>query len=464
MDVINKCISGLFMLIVLAAPGNCLAQKKPDAQSIQRPPFYFDKPITLDSLTKYVHSRSKIRFSFNSSKVKGDKVIYLKKGTYSIELLLQQIQKNTSLYYSIYNGYVIFQDNPPKQKISPRPVVKKNKTKPLPRKANTLSHHKPVANSNKQENTAKPAVEIKRLSVYNSPSADTIKILAHSSPDSLIRASLIDSGVHVDTPVKYDRQAIQDTMTSNPLVNPATISTKKERSTTNGLRNKWSDKAGNKKTGLHWQYGLHWKAAIPLYGFDHYFTGPNNRSQPYNLLLPGIWLSARSNDKHEVLLLVKPAEWYLFNNAAFRNDTGFQRIGVDTGRVVRNSRLVKTGGWYAGLQYNFHINEKWMVGAGIGYHLRGRSLILQQTNRLFDKVRLSDSLYSVKNDTLTSKYLNRSIITGKFEIVYSLKSVDVGTTLLLPLTNMFTSQSKNQSRPLNVQLFVRWRIKRLLDD
>jgi hypothetical protein len=119
------------------------------------------------------------------------------------------------------------------------------------------------------------------------------------------------------------------------------------------------------------------------------------------------------------------------------------------------------------LQYNYHINENWMVGAGIGYHSLGRLLILQQTTRMNDTLHselLPDTLFSVKNDTLTSKYLNPSIITGKFEIAYRFGSVDVGATLLLPLTNPFTSQSSNQSRPLNVHLFVRWRIKRNNDE
>jgi hypothetical protein len=501
MDVINKCFSGLFMLIVFAAPGNCFAQKKPAAQSNQRPLFYFDKPITLDSLTKYVHSRSKIRFSFNSSKVKGDKLINLKKGTYSIESLLQQIRKNTSLYYSMYNGYVIFQDNPPKPKATPRPVVKKNNTKPPPRNVNVLSHHQPAANSNKEKNSSPPAREPGRLSIKNTPSADTIKRGTHSSPDSLNRAVVIDSiapidtlvtygrlpvykgsakpgdeksgwywqfglpwntPIPADTPVKYDRQPVQKTTAGKPSVAPPTTGKKKESASTYRSQ-KGNAKAGDEKAGWDWQYGLHWKGAIPLYGSDHYFTGPDTHSQPYNLLIPGVWLSSRFNEKHEVLLLVKPAEWYLYNNAIFRHDTGFKSIGVDTVAVLRSDRLVKTSGLYAALQYNYHINENWMIGAGIGYHSRGRSLLLQQSKRLFDSAHsesIPDSLISVKNDSLTSKYLNPSIITGKFEIAYRYGSVDLGATLLLPLTNPFTSQSNNQSRPINVQLFVRWRIKR----
>ena len=51
--------------------------------------------------------------------------------------LLQQIRNNTSLYYSMYNGYVIFQDNPSKPKTNTPPVVKTSKPKaPAPKPKN----------------------------------------------------------------------------------------------------------------------------------------------------------------------------------------------------------------------------------------------------------------------------------------------------------------------------------------
>jgi len=113
MGLINKCIPEWYILLVLMIPGVSLAQRKGPAPGSRRSFLYFDKPITLDSLTRFVHSHSSTRFAFNSSKVKGSKVINLKKGTYTMGMLLQEIRRNTSLYYLRYNGYVIFQDNPP---------------------------------------------------------------------------------------------------------------------------------------------------------------------------------------------------------------------------------------------------------------------------------------------------------------------------------------------------------------
>ncbi|HEX6430311.1 MAG TPA: STN domain-containing protein [Niastella sp.] len=450
---------GLFVFVALGVSGNCFAQKKPATPGNQRTQFYFEKPITLDSLTKYVHSRSKIRFSFNSSKVKGDKVIDLKKGTYTIELLLQEIRKNTSLYYSMYNGYVVFQDNPPKQKIKQQAVVKKKSIKPPARRVQVFSRRKPITPSNNKKNTIqlKPGRGVESTPNTNTPPDTTNITPGQPDPVASIPAVVTDSVVvPVDTTLANNIKQPKSSDTLNASIAP-TIEKKTVSKIRYRLRKK-RDEFGNDKTRrpLNLQYGLQWKATVPLYGTQHYFTGANNRSQPYNLLIPGIWLSKRFNDKHELLLMVKPAEWYFYNNKEFRRDT--------TTRVIKSSRMLKTADLYAGLQYNFHINENWMVGGGIGYHRRGRALIFQEIKQIRDSVRLPDTLYSVSNDTLTSKNLANGFITGKIEVAYKFRAVDLGVTLLAPITTPFKKQSgkqsNNQSRPINLQIFVRWRIKK----
>ncbi|MBO9202987.1 MULTISPECIES: hypothetical protein [Niastella] len=497
MDVIKKCISGLFILFLFTAPGNCLAQQKPVASGNQQPQFYFDKPITLDSLTKFVHSHSSIRFSFNSSKVKGDKMINLKKGTYSIGLLLQEIRKNTSLYYTRYNGYVIFQDNPPKK----RPTT----AKATPRKKNNLSHHTPIK---------------KGLKPVSPPGRDTTKIATHTTPDTLSRAVVVSTpAVNPDTtnithrskdttaanlllttmagsnpdkdyidvvtstsgqiqtgkpaaPVYKDstgRPWLKDTMQAKTTVIRADVSKKDGRTVAQpARREKEEEDNRNVFRTWHWQYGLHWKAAVPINGFDYYFTGPNNRSQPYNLLIPGIWLS-RHNEHHEILLLVKPAEWTSYNNNVIKVDSTVKRVAVDSVTSVNvwtrhTTSFIKSGGIYAGLQYNLHINESFVIGAGIGYQTLGQTLALKQSKLAVDtaknKTPIPDTLFTVKGDSLTKRYLNSSLIMAKFEVAYKLGPFDLGAAVVVPFTSAFTSNSKEQKRPLNVQLFVRWRLKR----
>jgi hypothetical protein len=122
--------------------------------------------ISLDSLTRYVHRHTGIRFSFNSSKVKGNKQIGFPAGKYSLEKLLVHIKQKTSLYYSMYRGYVIFQDNPPVKKDPPtnppkKPALKNGTRQPAiaaPKKRIQKTKATVVAATN--SDTAKTAASI----------------------------------------------------------------------------------------------------------------------------------------------------------------------------------------------------------------------------------------------------------------------------------------------------------------
>jgi hypothetical protein len=494
MDVIRRILSALLVLTLLTAFENAFAQSKPNASASQRPlngvHFYFDKPVTLDSLTRYVHSRSKIRFSFNSTKVKGAQMIDLEKGVYTIDQLLQQVRKNTSLYYAVRNGYVIFQDNPPKLKTTPA-VAKTNPAKPSVKKKAIASSPKPVQ---------LPAKTLQPEPVVQAPQADTVKKTTDSTrtPDSIkvllpLTAQAQTRNNDDDAEVAYNRRllpgklhlsfgrkpidttiidtTIIDTLQKKdppPTAKPATtpvVAKKKEREKRSAAPARIYYDVG---TAWSWQYGLQWKATIPLNGSKYYFTGTNNRSEPYNLLIPGIWLSTTVNNTHELMLLVKPAEWYFYDKKNYRKDTtelidhSDSIIKIVTRR--KTGTLIKTGGWYGSLQYNYHINENWLVGAGIGYHLRVGALAYQQTYKNLSDTLVSDSSYSMQKNSDTDKYLASSFITGKLELAYHFKALDIGATVLLPLTDPFADKSLNKSRPLNVQLFVRWRIKRNEDE
>lgn len=481
MDVIRRILSALLVLTLLTAFENTFAQSKPNAPASPGVQFYFDKPITLDSLTKYVHSRSKLRFSFNSTKVKGAQMIDLKKGAYTIDQLLQQIRKNTSLYYAVRNGYVIFQDNPPKLKTTPT-VAKANATKPPVKKKIVASTQPPVKTIPSEPITRAPQVDTTKIIVDTTHVPDSIKVFlpltVQAQPKNndddtedaknrrLLSGKLqlsfgrkpVDTTI-IDTLHKTDTPAI-----AKPTVTPVAAK-KKERIKRSSVPTRVYDDVGS---AWSWQYGLQWKATIPFNGSKNYFTGTNNRSEPYNLLIPGIWLSTTVNNRHELMLLVKPADWYFYDKKDYRKDTteiidhSDSIIKILTQR--KTTTLIKTGGWYGSLQYNYHINENWLVGAGIGYHLRVGALANQQTFKNLSDTLVSDSLYSMPKNADTDKYLASSFITGKLELAYHFNALDVGATVLLPLTDPFADKSVNKSRPMNVQLFVRWRIKRNEDE
>ncbi|OQP56875.1 hypothetical protein A3860_09840 [Niastella vici] len=476
MDVIKKSISALFLLFILTAGGNCFAQSKPNAPGNQRVQFYFDKPITLDSLTKFVHSHSKIRFSFNSSKVKGTKIINLKKGTYTIGSLLQQIHQHTSLYYSIYNGYVIFQDNPPKQKTVSPAVPSKTKPTPPVKKEMVAAHRKPVSKTitrEPAENTLPQPVIVIDSTLKKDTTTVPVKpvkagrpVVKDTTDEKVITIAIIPSSADRPLVIRLGDTSVVKNQSTTPKKKPAPVyatppaAAAKKHERTRIARARSSNYGNGPQGNWQWQFGPQWKATIPLYGTQYYFTGTNTLSQPYNLLIPGIWVSAMAHDKHEIMLLVKPAEWYFYNKDPFRKDSGFVIRNFDSIPVKSNTRLIKTGGWYGSLQYNYHINEKWIVGAGIGFHLRSGGLAYQQSYKRFSDTLVTDSLYNINNSKDSIKYLSSSFISGKIELAYRFGALDAGVALLMPLTNPFTDKSLNKSRPLNAQLFIRWRINR----
>lgn len=90
-----------------------VAQKKPSPGYRTSTTFPIPGPLTLDSLTSFIHHRSRIRFSFNSRKIQGDRVISFTRGGYSLSQILKQVRQGTGLYYFSFKDHIIFQDNPP---------------------------------------------------------------------------------------------------------------------------------------------------------------------------------------------------------------------------------------------------------------------------------------------------------------------------------------------------------------
>jgi hypothetical protein len=282
----------------------------------------------------------------------------------------------------------------------------------------------------------------------------------------LKQGMLLTAPVTIDS--LKDRRWVKDTMPAKTkTINTIAISKKEEREIARSSRNSGYANYGQSGGSGHLQFGLHWKAAIPVNGSSYYFTGPNNRSQPYNPLIPGIWLSWR-NDPHEILLLVKPAEWTVYGNNVIKADTSNRKYGNDSFPsyvlVRKTTSFIKSGGIYAGLQYNYHLNENFVIGAGIGYQSLGQTLGLQQIKRIVDTGAngrsFPDTLFTVKSDSLTNRYLRSSLILAKFEVAYKLGAADLGAAVLWPLTPAFTGKSREQKKPLNFQLFIRWRLKR----
>jgi hypothetical protein len=108
------------------------------------------------------------------------------------------------------------------------------------------------------------------------------------------------------------------------------------------------------------QAGLQWTAQLPIFNSYKYFAGTNGFSQPYRLLLPGIWISLQSK-KMLFSMEVNPFATSVLANKAYA--TKSTTIGSDI--IVETRTLHKVFGTTAGFGFNYNIINKWWLGGRI---------------------------------------------------------------------------------------------------
>ncbi|HEY4147846.1 MAG TPA: hypothetical protein VGM41_02900 [Chitinophagaceae bacterium] len=423
MDVTKKKTVILFFLYVLAAQHTCFAQQPSLPTGITKIKFALQGHISLDSLTRYVHRHSSIRFSFNSLKVKGSKVIDFPKGVYTLPDLLAQIRKATTLYYSYYDGYVVFQDNPPKQQHTP------NKIHTVPKKPVTKS--KPVSE----------------------------RVITTAANDSTGKKVIINDTARQQQPMApppVKNEPLPAKQSTSTAVNKKRTAGASQRSSGTAAKPAANDK---ERLPLSLHYGLLLNVNIPLQGFSNYFTGTNGNSQPYNLLIPGAWLSLTLGNKHELTLAAKPGQQYFTHNTVLTtaHDSAFAR---DT--AMKTTTLIKTSGAVLSILYHYHIGDNWVVGAGIQYNWTGSALISRQKYLISNNQVVYDSITGIKKTDADWQLLQSSFIAGRSELAYQTGSLRVGLAVVFPLTNIAAAPGVN-IRTLNEQVFLRWDIGNLFN-
>lgn len=402
-------ISGILLAwcFILSSQVFCLAQKQV-TPSAGKSNFYLNGNITLDSLTRYVHRRSGMRFSFNSSKVKGSTVINFPKGEYSFSMLLSSLRKTTSLSFTIYKGYIVFSDHPAFQKhpSSPNHPSSQNQPSSPTKKADMADKVvRPVPNPKTADSTALFTIRTNRDSI-NKPSSN-----------------------------------------DHPIVSGKAVPGKS------------SGDAGRRLSfkNLHLNFGLQWQVNLPVYGTKNYFTGTNGNKQVYNILIPGLWVSRSWNDKHQLLLQVVPVLEYFAGNKVLTDSSG-PGGPVDSSSIQKNRVLIKTSGAGAELQYNYYIDDKWSVGVGLEYHLQFSALVGYKTIKRSTGVVLADSVAGVNKSSADWQFMKPSFMAGSVGLAFRLIKFQVGAVMVLPVTRLASSPGA-KIRPLNGLLFFRWWIR-----
>lgn len=437
----------LFVLFATNIPALSVAQQSTYKPARYNGTFFLNGEISLDSLTRHVHRQSGMRFSFNSSKVSGGTRITFPKKNYSFTALLERIKKTTSLFYTFYNGYVIFQDNPVKLKTatdSNSSIAEKKYSKPLKKGNGTSGNTKDKSTILNNSYKQKTAYSTGSEKLYNKPPA-VINDNTKRKVNSLNIAG---------TP-----QTISDSIHSrsdNMLLVNRKYKIKKLQQRAFSILHPSGETSNKKAFDLH--FGLQWNFSLPFQGTKNYFTGTNGKNQFYYGLIPGVWMSKMWGEKHETILHLTPAQQYFANNKPLV-DSGELSIPGDSATYKKTTTLIKTSGFAVGLAYNYKINEGWAVGAGIHCNWQQKALLNQLTARSHSiNTSVSDSLYTIPKSSDGWQYLKSSFFSVRVEISYELKNFRIGGAVLAPFPAI-ASSSLNKLQTINSQVFLRWRIK-----
>ena len=195
---------------------------------------------------------------------------------------------------------------------------------------------------------------------------------------------------------------------------------------------------------------------LPLAQSKNYFIGNNGISQPYQLAIPGVYLSKQFK-KNKISLQVVIAEQNYLGNSLVASET-YTRSSIDTSIVSRNTYLLKTFGFGIGVQYVFALSPSFNLGFGIGYHNQKAGLVNRKETLINGEV-LADSTNGFKSGVSNYPYLASSFIDTKIELSYVNKRFNIGFLLQKSISNLIDSSSYN-IKPINAQFFIRYMIKR----
>lgn len=346
--------------------------------------FHLEGKISLDSLTRFVHESSGVRFSFNSVKVKGSKQIYFSKGTYSFSDLLKYIKKNTSLEFTQYKGYVIFSDHPKTEVVNSVSQSKHYERSPEPG-----TNHKP--NSAKNTNT---------VTIGNTHHRSMIPIT--NSIFALPRIKSSDFKETLKTTTANAPQTVRDVLPGR-LIPEKTETTSQES---------YTDKISNQSGIWHLQFSVYGSDALyanfgTIFGADrlhiYLFAGTNFQTIVWQYGLGSVLLN-RPSFQLELTA----------GTGIFKENLSFDSMSLKKNLVIQGrlynaglSLNKKQGNWLIKVTPNFNFLTNTYYENGQATNLSAIPLPLynlQVLHPFFPKTN-----YSLIGSTLTTKWIGLSV-------------------------------------------------------
>jgi hypothetical protein len=210
-------------------------------------------------------------------------------------------------------------------------------------------------------------------------------------------------------------------------------------------------------SGIH--FGPEWSLGSAFNSSKHALARMNGVLNPYLSLIPGIWINYRLNKRQSFTVSFVPFQSYsggLKDLTRLREVTPDSIPWRDSIITYRNIKLVRAAGLNVGLQYHYHLSSLVSIGAGLSFS-PFRSALLNGI--------VSDATGNVLSDTLTAanrgsirQYLRTNLFAVKTSLTFSPGKYEFGVNLLLPITNLSVTPATSV-RPLNGQVFFRWRLK-----
>jgi flagellar basal body-associated protein FliL len=192
--------------------------------------------------------------------------------------------------------------------------------------------------------------------------------------------------------------------------------------------------------------GLQWNIPAPVNGNDHYLSGPNGKDQPWQYLLPGIWLSVNKNKQR----IIVSANAYISAPLPNKYYGGGSVPIQDSMSVYGQKRMVKMFGYQTSLQYGYKLADHWWLSGGISANWWKKGLV---------SAHAADSISTFK-PFLYSVNINEESAVNGFQmnanaaLSYQFKACEA----ILQLNAPFNKTIKNVQSPIWIRVGVRWRL------
>ncbi len=217
----------------------------------------------------------------------------------------------------------------------------------------------------------------------------------------------------------------------------------------------------DEQDSLQVQAGLQWNVQLPTSNTGNNFAGPNTQSQPYRLLLPGLWLNLQS-EKSLFSIEVNPFYSNILPAKAFSNSTSLKNNGDTLITAVQAKTLNKLFGVSAGFGYAYNVGGNWWTGGSLLGSFWSKGVATSEgttekssmTNSFPTSTTTFKNSYSINDSDWTS--FSKFQMNISAQIFYRKKLWQSGLRFGVPVMPL----AKNQGpvNPLHAELFFRLKL------